>query len=309
MRDRVMNETVCVCIPTLNPGRWVQPLAAALAALDPSPDAILVIDSASDDGSLATLAQTGARIEHIARADFDHGGTRNRAFDLSDADYVVFLTQDAIPNRPDTVATLVATLVADPKAGMAFGRQLANPAASAATRAHRTLLYPPESSTVTPADVDDLGVRASFASNSFSAYRRSAFEEIGRFPPKTISHEDRWAAGMMLRHGWSVAYVAEATVVHSHEYSLAQTVRRYFDAGVFEATNPWHRETFGRPHGYGKELVTCQLAAARADGRTAQAGVVIRSAAGLLGHQLGTSHRLLPVGLRRRLSMAPSYFG
>ncbi|HVW81507.1 MAG TPA: glycosyltransferase [Mycobacteriales bacterium] len=304
-----MSDTVCVCIPTLNPGRWVEQLSAALSTLDPAPAEIVVIDSASDDGSVDRLAQAGARIERISRSEFDHGGTRNRVLDLSDADHLVFLTQDAIPVGPDAVAKLVAALVADARAGMAFGRQLPNPAASAATRAHRAMLYPETSSTVRPSDAETLGIRASFASNSFSAYRRTALEAIGRFPSRIVSHEDRWAAGMMLRHGWSVAYVADAQVVHSHEYTLGQTIRRYFDAGVFESTNQWHRETFGRPHGYGRQLVARQLAAAREDGPAAQAGVVARSAAALLGHQLGAGHRLLPQPVRRRLSMTPSYFG
>lgn len=299
---------VCVCIPTLNPGPWVDRLVTALSALSPAPGTILVIDSSSDDGSLGRLEAAGARVERIPRAEFSHGGTRNRALDLCDAQYVVYLTQDAIPVAPDTVARLVAALRDDERSGMAFGRQLPNPSATAATRAHRALLYPAESATVTPADIDALGIRASFASNSFSAYRRAALEEIGRFPERIVSHEDRWAAGMLLRHGWSVRYVAEAQVEHSHEYSLRQTVRRYFDAGVFEATNSWHRETFGRPHGYGRQLVVQQVTAARADGRMAQAGVVARSAAALVGHQLGAVHRVLPASVRRRLTMTPSYF-
>jgi rhamnosyltransferase len=302
-------DDVCVCIPTLNPGRWVDRQVAALIALDPAPASILVIDSSSDDGTVDRYAATGARLERIARADFDHGGTRNRALDLSDAALVVFLTQDAIPTRSDTVAVLVQALRDEDGTGMAFGRQLPNPTASAATRAHRTLLYPPTSSMVSPADIATLGVRASFASNSFAAYRRTALEEIGRFPAKTPCSEDRWAAGMMLTHGWSVRYAAEAAVEHSHEYSLRQTVRRYFDLGVFESTNAWHREAFGKPHGYGRELVARQLEAARADGRAAQVGVVARSTAALVGHQLGEAHRYLPNGMRRRLSMAPAYFG
>jgi rhamnosyltransferase len=307
MAAAVMDD-VCVCIPTLNPGRWVDRLVAALAALDPAPAEVLVIDSASDDGSPERLAAAGIRVERVDRADFDHGGTRNRAFELSDAEFLVYLTQDAIPTQPHTVATLVAALRDDGRVGMAFGRQLPNQSASAATRAHRHMLYPPESTTVTPADVEALGTRASFASNAFSAYRRAAMDEVGRFPQRIVSHEDRWAAGMLLRHGWSVRYVAEAAVEHSHEYTLGQTIRRYFDAGVFESTNAWHREAFGRPHGYGRELVTRQLAAARAEGRGAQLGVVTRSAAALLGHQLGATHRLLPASLRRRLTMTPSYF-
>jgi rhamnosyltransferase len=283
-------------------------MTAALCSLDPRPESILVIDSSSDDGSITRFADIGARVVSIRRADFDHGGTRNLPLDLSDARSILFLTQDAIPAAPDTIAALVEALVCDDRIGMVFGRQLPTSTARAATRAHRETLYPSESATVTPADAAALGVRASFASNSFSGYRREALEAIGRFPQRIISHEDRWAAGMMLRRGWSVHYAANAAVYHSHEYSVGQTLRRYFDAGVFESTNAWHREVFGRPHGYGRKLVARQLSAARVEGRRAQAELIARSAAALAGHQLGAAHRWLPPGVRRRLSMTPAYF-
>jgi rhamnosyltransferase len=299
--------SIGICIPTLNPGRWMDRLVAGLAALAPVPDAILVVDSSSTDDSVRRLESVGARIVEIPRERFDHGGTRNLALDLLDADVVVYLTQDAIPTRADSVAALVAPF-SDPRVGMAYGRQLARPDAKAATQVHRGLLYRDESAEVSPADIPTLGVRASFSSNSFAAYRREALESIGRFPHPIISHEDRWAAGMLLRNGWHLRYVAEAVVEHSHEYTARQTINRYFDAGVFEATNPWHEQVFGRPHGLGRQLATAQLKAARRDGVREQAAVITRSAAALLGHQLGMRHRQLPVRMRRRLTQAPNYF-
>jgi rhamnosyltransferase len=299
--------SVGICIPTLNPGRWIDRLIAGLQAQAPHDLPILVLDSSSDDGTVDRLRALGAEVLTIARDRFDHGGTRNIALDRLDTDVIVYLTQDAIPARPDAVATLVAAFD-DDTTGMAYGRQLARPDAKSATRAHREVLYPVESMDVGPEAVASLGVRATFSSNSFAAYRRDALEEIGRFPERIVGNEDRWAAGQMLGRGWHVRYVAEAVVEHSHEYTVRQTVRRYFDAGVFEATNRWHEETFGQPHGYGRRLVAAQVAAARADGRSEQLRVVGLAAAGLLGHQLGRWHQAMPLRLRQRLTMAPNYF-
>ncbi|MGN6474480.1 MAG: glycosyltransferase family 2 protein [Mycobacteriales bacterium] len=304
-----IDPTVGLCIPTLNPGRWLPRLTDALAALRPRPAEILVIDSSSDDGSIPQLAAAGARVHQIPRSEFDHGGTRNLALDLLDTPVIVYLTQDAIPARPDSIDRLVAGLTAQAGTGMAFGRQLAVPGAKAATRAHRALLYPDVSSTVEPDAEGPLDVRAGFASNSFCAYRRDALEAIGRFPEHIVCSEDRLSAGRMLRNGYSVRYVADAVVEHSHEYTVMQTVRRYFDLGVFETTNPWFRDNFGRPHGYGRQLVARQVAAARSDGAAEVGRVITKSAAALAGYQLGAAYRRLPRAAVRRLTMAPSYFG
>jgi rhamnosyltransferase len=298
-----------VCIPTLNPRRWADRMARALAVQRPTPNEILVIDSASDDRSLDAFAAIGATILPIKRADFDHGGTRSLALDVSHEPVVVYLTQDAIPTTPDTIAVLVAGLLDDDRNGMAFGRQLARPGARAATRVHRELLYPSASRVTTGNDIERLGVEASFASNSFAAYRRSALEAIGRFPAGIVSHEDRWAAGKLLQAGWNIAYVADATVEHSHDYKVGQQFRRYFDAGAFESTNEWFSAAFGQPHGRGKELVRVQFAAARNEEGAREAGrVVVHAAAALAGHQVGRLHERLPIAVQRRLTMNPSYF-
>lgn len=39
----------------------------------------------------------------------------------------------------------------------------------------------------------------------------------------------------MVLAGWYNAYCAEAKVYHSHNYTILQEVRRYFDTGAFHA--------------------------------------------------------------------------
>jgi rhamnosyltransferase len=56
-------------------------------------------------------------------------------------------------------------------------------------------------------------------SNSFSAYRLSIFNEIGRFPSNTILCEDMYYTAKAILAGYKVAYVADAVVKHSHNYS------------------------------------------------------------------------------------------
>ena len=55
----------------------------------------------------------------------------------------------------------------------------------------------------------------------------------------------------MILAGYKVAYCAEATVRHSHNYTPWEEFRRYFDTGVFHACEPWIQQQLGGASGEG----------------------------------------------------------
>jgi rhamnosyltransferase len=55
-----------------------------------------------------------------------------------------------------------------------------------------------------------------------------------------------------------VAYVPDATVIHSHNYSLLQQFRRYYNIGSSLKTNDWVLH-HARPEGEGRRFVREQL--------------------------------------------------
>jgi rhamnosyltransferase len=300
---------VALCIPTLDPGPWVERMLTALRTQSLEPRDLIVIDSDSTDGSPARWAEAGASVISIRRDDFDHGGTRNLALQHTTASVVVFLTQDAIPADDLALEALTAGLLACPEAGAAYGRQLPHPDAGPLARAHRAFNYPADPAYRTSDDVPALGVRAAFCSNAFAAYRRAALEAIGGFPDPIIGSEDRWAAARLLQAGWGIAYVPGARVEHSHDDSYAQNVRRYFDIGVFQSSERWFEDYLGRPDREGGKLVRAQIAAMKAAGVAAPVPRTLAHAAACwFGFRLGRLHRLLPRPLAARLSTAPAYF-
>jgi rhamnosyltransferase len=305
----ITGDDVAICIPTLDAAPWIERMTAGLAAQRLQARELLVIDSASTDGSPARWEAAGARVVPIARDDFDHGGTRNRFLDLTDATVLVYLTQDAIPADPDAIGTLVAALDADPEVGVAYGRQVPHPGAGPLARAHRAFNYPDEPALRTIDDVGALGVRAAFSSNAFAAYRREALEAVGGFPAPIVGSEDRWVAARLLQAGWAVAYVPGARVEHSHDETYAQNVRRYFDIGVFQRRERWFEDLLGPADREGTKLVRAQAEALRAAGvRAPRARVLSHAAACWVGFRLGRAHRLLPGAVAARLSAAPAYF-
>lgn len=299
---------VRVVIPTLNAGPYLSALLPALARQGLAPDQFLVIDSQSSDDSCEAFRAFGAQVVVIDRSTFNHGGTRQRAVEMClEADIVVMLTQDAIPQGDKAILHLVEAF-ADPRVGMAYGRQLPRSVARGIERHARLTNYPERSETRSIADRTRTGVKTVFCSDSFAAYRTSALANVGGFPEDAFFAEDQLVAGKMLIEGWHIAYRGDACVEHSHGYTIGEEFRRYFDVGVFHGRNRWLIETFGAAEGEGLRFIKSELAyLARHDPGQIPSSVV-RTFAKYAGYKMGSHEARLSSRWKQRLSMQPFYW-
>lgn len=297
-----------LAVPTLNAGAHAPGLVTALTAQAASPAVVLIVDSSSQDDTTEQFRAAGAHVLTIPRADFDHGATRQLALDhIGDVPIVVFLTQDAIPADAHAFERLVAAFD-DATVAAAYGRQLPRAGAGVAEAHARLFNYPSESCVKSLADATRLGIKTPFLSNSFAAYRVSALREAGGFPRRTLFGEDMYVAAKLLLAGHRIAYVADATVWHSHSYSLGAEFRRYFDVGAFHARNRWIMQEFGRAGSEGRAYVRSELGYAAKRAPVAIPGLLLRDALKLLGMQVGKREALLPRRLKPRLSMNPRFW-
>jgi rhamnosyltransferase len=297
-----------VVIPTYNAGAHaIAQIEALRRQQGLQLEQVLVIDSSSTDGTAQRFKEYGCRVHVIPQEDFDHGGTRRWAVQEADAPIVVFLTQDAIPDDDDALSRLVHAF-ADPAVGLAYGRQLPRPQASAIERHARLFNYPAQSATRRLEDRRVLGVKTVFCSDSFAAYRMQALDQVGSFPEHVFFAEDQIVAGRMALHGWAIAYVGDAAVVHSHAYSALDDFRRYFDVGVFHASSPWLLEAFGAAEGEGLRFVKSEVAYLLHHQPAAIPLAALRTLFKYGGYRLGRLHRRLPLRLKAHLSMAGYYW-
>lgn len=300
---------VALIIPTRNAGAHLDRLLPALAMQTLQPDEFLVVDSASRDDTVARFRAAGAQVEVIEPAQFNHGGTRRWASEQVDADALIYLTQDAIPADAGTFANIIADLHGEADIGVAYGRQLPHPDAGLLGAQSRRFNYPPQSRTKRMSDAPELGIKTCFSSDSFSAYRRDALVAVGGFPEDVIGSEDAYVAARMLLGGYAVRYAATAEVYHSHDYSVLEEFRRYFDIGVFYGRERWIRQAFGSAGGEGMRYVKAEMAALRAAGCLYRLPeVFLRSAMKLAGYRLGQVEMSLPSTLKRRVSMFSGYW-
>ena len=269
---------------------------------------MLIIDSESKDRTVERARSFGFSVHVIPRAEFTHGGSRALASTLVPwADILIYTTPDAIMASPDTIAHLVAAFN-DPTIGAARGRQLPHKDADAFA-IHACSMNYPEGSMVRDYEMrKTLGFKTIYLSNNLGAYRRSALEAVGNFPPEIITAEDFWVAAKMMLHGWKIAYVSDATVYHSHNQALPPLFRRYFDIGVMHARESWICEKYGEPSGDG--LRFC----ARRD-RLPEAGESLANPCGWSTHyrkvrqlQFGRREAKLPNWVKKRIGNLHEYW-
>lgn len=240
--SRVKEPKVTVVIPTLNAERFLPELLEQIHNQSLRPCEIIVVDSDSED-STADICRKDDSVTLISikRNDFDHGGTRDLAVRQSKGDCIVFFSQDALPADSDCLARLTAKLGQDGIA-VCTGRQIAREDAGETEKLIRIYNYPEASNVRSENDRERMGIKTYFCSNSFSAYDRKVYLELGGFDHPVLSNEDMFFAVEVISNGYKIAYCADAKVYHSHDHSVKELFERNFREG-YEIER--HRELLG----------------------------------------------------------------
>lgn len=300
--------TVDVLIPVYRPGRQLEGLLEKLKKQSyPIRRIILMNTEKAYFPKGLEKKYENAEVHHLTKAEFDHGGTRDRGMRMSDADVVVCMTQDAVPADQNLIRNLLQPF-SDDKVWAAYARQLPAKNCREVERYTRSFNYPDKSRLKGKEDLPGLGIKAFFCSNVCAAWRRSRYLELGGFETKTIFNEDMIYAGKLIQHGGLIAYCAEAKVIHSHNYSALQQFHRNFDLAVSQTMHP---EIFGgiRSESEGIRLVKESMRHCLKIGKPwLIIGVVTQSAGKLLGYKLGQRYQRLPRSVILRCTMNPSFW-
>ena len=224
---------ISVIIPTLNAEHEIEALLIALDRQSIQPNEILVVDSASEDKTIELVQKhKRVRLLEIDRQDFNHGTTRDMALNESSGDFVCFLTQDAVPVSDDYLKRLVAPMVEDSNIALVSGRQLPKANARRFEQLVRDFNYPDTPSVRSKGDLKKFGIKTFFASDTCSAYRRTAYLECGGFE-HVNTNEDMLMAAKFIASGMKVAYEPRAEVYHSHNLTPSQQFARNRAVGFF----------------------------------------------------------------------------
>ena len=237
---------ITIIIPTYNASTHLPSLLERLKSQSVANYELMIIDSSSNDNTIEIAKSHSANTIIIPRSEFDHGGTRTLAAKKAKGDILVYLTQDALPYDKYAIENIVKPFTDDQNIGAAFGRQLPYPEASVFAEYLRAFNYPDTSHIRILSDKKEYGIKTPFLSNSFAAYKKSVLEEIGYFKAGLSFGEDACAGAKILLKKYKIAYVADAVVLHSHNYTTWQDLKRYFNMGIFHKKEDWLLKEFGK---------------------------------------------------------------
>ena len=239
-----MTRTSCaitVAIPVRNGAAVLEETLAAVRAQQLDPPAsveLIVCDSGSRDGSVSIARSYGAEVIEIPPERFSHGGTRNLLMERAQGEHVAFLTQDAVPADERWLGRLVSGFRLADDIGLVFGPYVARPQASVMVARELSAWFAsfshdglPRIDRLAPSERDLpsralLGLRG-FFTDANGCVAKTAWESV-RF--RLVGYaEDHVLAHDMLRAGFAKVYLPGAAVIHSHDYSGWDWLRRSFD--------------------------------------------------------------------------------
>ncbi|WCN38094.1 glycosyltransferase family 2 protein [Aneurinibacillus uraniidurans] len=231
-----------VIIPTKNGGGIFQQVLNKV--LDQEIDGIfevVIIDSGSKDGTVEFIESIRKEnkkviLRKIAPNDFGHGKTRNLGASYANGEYLVFITQDALPFDNAWLKNLISIFDEDSEVVGVFGKHIPYDDCDIFEKdnINRHFLNFGLDTTIFYLDDKeryerDEGYRhlLCFYSDNSSAMRKSIWEKTP-YPDVDFAEDQLWAK-KIIEQGYKKAYAPHSIVYHSHKYSLKEQFRRYYD--------------------------------------------------------------------------------
>lgn len=200
------------------------------------PYELIVIDSGSRDGSVEFVKQTSKidgrlSLYEIPSEKFHHARTRNLGISLSKSRIVVLLNGDAIPCDEHWLHNITRPVINGESAGIAasYGKQIPRGDVDISNYCRMTFNYHNNYR------VKDKNTNLSKAELYFFSSVNCCIntEMISEpvFNEKFPVYEDVTLSYRIISNDMRIAYCPDAPVIHSHNFSYYDIMRRYFDAG------------------------------------------------------------------------------
>ncbi len=302
--------TVDVIIPTYHSDDKLDRILTMLYRQTVRPNRVILLHTIEKEGQeqkLPFIEGSNITVIPVDKKDFDHGGTRRLGASLSNADILMFMTQDAVPVDEYLIERLLEPY-SDPWVSATYARQVADESVGLVERYTRHFNYPKQSRVKSLQDMEELGIKTFFCSNVCATYRNSVYTKLGGFVSKTIFNEDMIMAASMIRSDYRIAYASEAKVLHCHRYSYLQQFTRNFDLGV---SHKQYEEVFKgmKSESEGIRLIKNTLNyLVEKKQFLLIPDLILNSGFKFMGYQLGVRYELLPMNLVRHFSMNKSYW-
>lgn len=227
-----------VVIPTKNGGdRFIEVLVSVAAQVTSYEYEIICVDSGSSDKTLDVIrAFPEVKLYQIPPEDFGHGKTRSWAAEKCQGDYIVFITQDALPASVRWLDCFIGAMKENPDAIGGYGAHYPYPDCNLFDARDISGFFQGMGDETKVIQVDDLERFAidleyrmgfAFFSDNNACVRRDYFLDYP-YPDVDFAEDQFWMLEKM-GQGEKKVYCPSAAVYHSHNYGVIELLQRSYD--------------------------------------------------------------------------------
>ena len=177
---------------------------------------IVLVDSGSTDETVAIASRYPVRVVTIRPEDFTFGRSLNRGIDAANGEYVVIISAHCYPVYPDWLEQILKPLE-DSQVAVSYGKQSGGETNQYSEHQFFRKYFP---------DTSQPRQGHAYSHNANAAIRRELWEQHPYNEYITGLEDLAWSSWAM-GEGYSIAYVAEAEIVHVHDERPAQVHNRY----------------------------------------------------------------------------------
>lgn len=200
---------------------------------------VIITDSESKDASVAIIQKFAEQYGNLQliklkKSDYSHGATRQMAAELSTADYMVYLSQDAVPANENWLAEMVKPFSLNPNIVAVLGKQKPRVGCFPAMKYDINSVFNEQgvagATTIWTRQEDLKGkyTKESFYSDVCSAAPREFL--VNKIGYRSVAYSEDYEYGKdILDAGYMKAYNSDAIVEHSNDVLLSEYKQRIFD--------------------------------------------------------------------------------
>ena len=221
-----MTSNVDIICPLYNAQNYIDYLHKSLLMQENvNINKIRYILTESSDNTKKYLDDNNIYYKLIKKEEFSHSLIREKEAFESDADILVFISQDIVIDDKNWLEKLIKPILTKYNNIEKYVREFN---------------YPNKSIIKSKNDIDSLGIKTFFFSDAASAIKREVFIKLNGYDQKDLpTNEDMYFAHKLINNGYKIKYCADSYVYHSHKFTLKELYTRYKLTGQFFKQNSY----------------------------------------------------------------------
>jgi len=181
------------------------------------------VDSGSTDGTYEVVKKFNPEKSYqIKPEEYIPGKVLNDAINKSTGEIIVFNNSDCIPQNAEWLKNLIAPFHDNNNIVAVYGNQITRPDASPLVVKDGKRAF---------GDGTIAATWEHFFSLATSAARADILKKLPFDPDIQYSEDVEWSYRMK-KEGYEIKYASDAIVEHSHNYTLKQVIKRFYNEGL-----------------------------------------------------------------------------